>query len=59
MTLTEYINRHYDGSKTAFAEAHNIRIEYAFRWIKKGYVVKNGWLMIPHRPLKKGPKRAK
>ena len=42
MKLTEYINEHHNGSKSAFAKSKGVGITQVVRWIKMDCIVING-----------------
>lgn len=51
MKLTEYIEKYYDGNKSAFARANEVLPQQVNNWINGDYVVVNNVLCSPRRDL--------
>jgi DNA-binding transcriptional regulator YdaS (Cro superfamily) len=51
--LPDYIDSHYDGVQASFAAAEGVARPQVTQWIKRGYVVIDGALCLPRRPLNK------
>jgi hypothetical protein len=52
MPLIDYINLHYDGNRTRFAEAQGVKPQQVTQWIKNGFIVVDGALYSHRRTLK-------
>lgn len=53
MTLHEYIDRHFDGNQTAFANAQGVKKQQVTQWLAKGFIVVDDTLYSPRRVLEK------
>ena len=53
MKLIEYIEKHYGGNQSAFADAVGVKPPQVTQWIKKGFIVVDDVLYSPRRELKK------
>lgn len=51
MKLTEYINMHYAGIKSDFAEACGVRPQQITEWVNKEFIVIEDMLYSPRREL--------
>jgi len=54
MLLADYIDKHYDGNKAAFARAFGVHHpQQVSPWIRAGWIVFDGKLYSPRRELKR------
>lgn len=51
MTLADYIKAHYNGAKAEFAKAQGVKPPQVYQWLEKGFIVVDGVLYSPRRPL--------
>ena len=51
MQLKEYIDKHFDGSQAAFAEAQGVQRQQVTQWINKEFIVVDDCLYSFRREL--------
>ena len=52
MKLSDYINKHYNGNKSAFALAHNMTKQKVWAMVKNGnYYVYDGMLLLMRKEI--------
>ena len=56
MTIVEYIEKNFDGSRKKFADALGVHKQQVTRWINEGFIVVDGQLFSPRRQLDDGHK---
>ncbi len=56
LTLQQYIDKHFQGTKTLFAKLQGVKPPQVTQWINKDTVVVDGKLYSYRRTLKRMPK---
>ena len=51
MTLMEYIEKHYNGSKADFARAEGTTRQHVQKWVNNGWLVMGSQLVSPKKDL--------
>lgn len=54
MTLTTFIEKHFNGNKSAFARSQDVTPQQVTPWIREGWIVVENTLYSPKRELNMG-----